>query len=87
MRGYGNFIANTNGKNFEPCPFCGSGSQTIHEIGCGASTEEFYYKYGVFCECGATLEGKAVVRTGATVDRESWIADSAMRKWNGRKEQ
>lgn len=85
MDRYGYFVANTVGKNFKPCPFCGGEVQEIYETGVGAGAGSFYYKYMIFCcGCDAMMGGTAHVRSAADVDRNVVIANDAERMWNRR---
>jgi hypothetical protein len=72
-------------NELKPCPFCGGNMQEIYETGVGASVDSFYYKYIVFCDCGAMMSGTAHVRSAKEVDRKSVISDHAKRTWNRRK--
>lgn len=84
MEVFGIYVASTKGKHFKPCPFCGSEEQKIYETGVGGDNEGFYYKYAICCDCGATKDGRAYVRSTADSFREFGITNAAEMAWNRR---
>lgn len=84
MEPYGNYVTNTEGKNFKPCPFCGSRTQEIYETACGVDKDSYYYKYAVFCECGAAMTGLARLQSADNSSRDLAITNAAETVWNRR---
>lgn len=82
--GYGYYIMSTKGDSFKSCPFCGREEQEIYETGCGADAESYFYKYAIFCDCGAKLSGVAHVRSAADTDRKYVVSYHAEKAWNTR---